>query len=127
MQRRFYLGLGLLILLLVLCLAATIAMEAVHSPIEAELLRASRLALEGDMEQAVPIAKKAHEKWASARCFTASIADHSPMDDAENLFAEMEVYAEAGESAHFAACCRQLGNMARAMYEAHSLTLWNLL
>ena len=36
------------------------------------------------------------------------------MDDVEQLFAEMEIYAKTEEKPHFAACCRQLGVMLRS-------------
>ena len=127
MEKRFYLGLGVLLLLLAVSVAAWLGMQAIHQPEEQFLARASDLALAGDMEQAVPLAEAARSRWERYRCVTASVADHSPMDDTENLFAEMAVYAAAGEDAHFAACCLQLSNMAKAMYDAHSFTLWNLL
>lgn len=127
MEKRFYLGIGLLALLLVISVLACFGMKAIHQPAEQALAQAAELALAGDMEQAVKLAQQSRSRWEHYRSCTASVADHSPMDDTENLFAEMEVYAAAGESAHFAACCLQLSNMAKAMYDAHSFTLWNLL
>lgn len=127
MEKHFYFGLGLLILLLILGLLAWTGMEAAHEPSAALLEKASGLALSGDMQTAAALGRQAKSRWERYRSFTASLADHAPMDDVEKLFAEMEVYAAAGESAHFAACCLQLSNMERAMFEAHSLTGWNLL
>ena len=127
MEKHFYFGLGLLILLLILGLLAWTGMAAAHEPSAALLEKASGLALSGDMQTATALGRQAKSRWERYRSFTASLADHAPMDDVEKLFAEMEVYAAAGESAHFAACCLQLSNMERAMYDAHSLTGWNLL
>lgn len=127
MQRRFYLGIGLLLMILILGIAICIAMKAIHEPSQQLLQQAAQASLSGDMEQAVPMALEAYGRWKKYRWFTASVADHSPMDDTENLFAEMLVFADAGETAHFSSCCLQLSNMTKAMYDAHSLTGWNLL
>ena len=127
MEKHFYLGVGLLALLLIFGILAWVGMEAVHAPAEALLNRAAELALSGDMQTATALGRQAKSRWEQYRSVTASLADHAPMDDVEKLFAEMEVYAAAGESAHFASCCLQLSNMEKAMYDAHSLTGWNLL
>ena len=50
-----------------------------------------------------------------------------PMDDVDTLFAEMQVYAQAEEIPHFAACCGQLSRLVLAMAQAHSPTWWNFL
>ena len=127
MERRFYLGLGILIALLILGILSAAVMKFLHIPGAEALQTASVLALQGDSEKAITIAQDTKHNWERWRSLTASFADHSPIDDTENLFAEMEVFAAAGENVHFAACCRELSNMLEAMYEAHSFTLWNLL
>lgn len=127
MERRFCLGLALLILLLVLSLGTAWGMKTIHAPEEAALSEAAALALEGNMAQAVPLAKAAYDRWETYREVTASLADHSPMDETEMLFQEMLVYAQAREVPHFAACCAQLSAMTKAMYDAHSPAFQNLL
>ena len=127
MERRFILGLTLLILVLALTIGAAIGMKAIHQPGEAALTSAAQLAMDGDMEQAIPLARQAYSRWQKYRNITAAFADHNPMDDTERLFREMLVYAEAGEEPHFAACCQQLSAMLRAMYETHGFSLKNIL
>lgn len=127
MERRFFLGIGLLILLLAASLAGAWGMRTVHSPAEQELERAAVLALENNWEQATMLAEQACRRWEASRKLTASLADHSPMDQVEQLIEELRVYAAAGELPHFAACCAQLRILMRAMYDAHSGTWWNFL
>lgn len=127
MERRFILGLSILLLVLAFAIGTAIGMKAIHAPGEAELTQAAQLALAGDMEKAIPLAHTAYSRWQKYRGVTSAFADHSPMDDTERLFREMLVYAEAGEEPHFAACCEQLSAMLRAMYETHAFSLKNIL
>ena len=127
MERRFILGITILVLVLALTIGTAIGMKAIHAPGEAAMTQAARLALAGDMDRAIPLAREAYTRWQKFRGITAAFADHNPMDDTERLFREMLVYAEAGEEPHFAACCQQLSAMLRAMYETHGFSLKNIL
>jgi len=49
------------------------------------------------------------------------------MDEIDSLFAQLEVFRQAGLWGDFSACCRRLSRLIEAMAEAHSLTWWNLL
>ena len=127
MEKRFYLGVVILLLLLGLGIAATVGMKAVHSPVEEALKDSAELAVAGDLPAALRQAREAYDLWQRSHRFTASLADHSPMDDTDTLFQEMLVYGQMGEVPHFAACCRQLAVLVQAIYDAHSFTWWNIL
>ena len=127
MERRFILGVLLLVLVLALCIAAAMGMKAIHAPAEAALAEAARLALDDQMGSAVPLAMDAYCRWQKYRDLTAVFADHNPMDDTERLFREMLVYADEDEVPHFAACCSELSAMLKAMYETHGFSLKNIL
>ena len=127
MERRFALGIAILVLVLALAVGTAIGMKAIHAPGETALSEAANLALTGRFEQAVPLAQGAYQRWQKYRGITAVFADHNPMDDTERLFREMLVYAETGEQPHFAACCSQLSAMLKAMYETHGFSLKNML
>ena len=127
MERRFVVGLVILLLVLALAVGTAVGMKAIHAPGEAALTEAARLALDGQMEQAVPLARQAYSRWQKYRGITAAFSDHTPMDDTERLFREMTVYAQAGEAPHFAACCTELSAMLKAMYETHGFSLKNIL
>lgn len=127
MERRFIFGVVLLGLVLALTVGTAIGMKAIHKPGQVALEQAAGLALAGDLEQAVSLARNAWDRWQKYRDLTAAFADHNPMDDTERLFREMLVYAETGETPHFAACCTQLSAMLRAIYETHGFSLRNIL
>lgn len=127
MERRFLLGLAILLLVLVFAIGAAIGMKAIHAPAEAALAQAAQYALSGNMEQAVSLAREAYDRWQTYKGITAAFADHNPMDDTERLFREMLVYAETEEVPHFAACCNQLSAMLKATYETHGFSLKNIL
>ena len=127
MEKRFYLGLGILLVLLALGLGAGAGMRRIHSPVEDLLVQAGDLALERGTEAAMPLALQAYDRWQRFLGFTASLADHSPMDDTNTLFQEMLIYGRTGELPHFVACCRELTVMVQAMYDAHAFSLKNLL
>ena len=127
MERRFVLGIVLLVLVLALCLATTLGMKAIHAPAETTLAKATQLALDGNMDAAISLAMDAYSRWQKYQKLTAVFADHSPMDDTERLFRQMLVYAQTKEVPHFAACCNELSAMLKAMYEAHGFSLKNIL
>lgn len=127
MGRRFWLGVGILVLFLGLGLGVTWGMDAIHAPAEQALTQAAQKALDGQTEEAVLLARQAHSHWDRYRKLTAGVADQSPMDEVDTLFAEMEVYAQTEDREHFAACCAQLAYLVSSMSDAHALTWWNLL
>lgn len=126
MERRFLLGIGILVVILAFSIGVSIGMKAMHAPAERSLTLAAQYALAGNMEQAKPLAREAYHRWSAYRSITAAFADHTPMDDTERLFQEVLVYAETGEDAQFAACCRQTSVMLRATYEAHRFSFKNV-
>lgn len=127
MGKRFYLGIGILVLFLGLGLGAAWGMDVIHAPAEQWLEQAAQRALEGNMEEAVGLARDAHQRWQQNWKRSASLADHNPMDEVDQLFAEMEVYAQAGDQEHFAACCAQLSKLVGSMADAHRFNWWNFL
>ena len=127
MEKHFFLGLTILVLLLALGIGTTAVMEAIHKPLESSLTESANLAMDDRLDQALPLAEKAFARWQKYHSVTASFADHSPMDDTDTLFREMLVYGQMGEAPHFAACCRELVVMTQAMYDAHAFSLKNLL
>jgi len=127
MEKHFYLGLAILILLLALGIGTAAVMQAIHEPVQTQLARAAELALEDKLDAALPLAEKAYDRWQKYHSVTASFADHTPMDDTDILFQEMLVYGQTEEFPHFIACCRELAVMTEAMYDAHAFSLKNLL
>lgn len=126
-MKRIYLGLAILVMLLFLAILFTVIMDRIHSPIAFDLLTAAQAAAEGDWDKASEFASAASSSWKKHRNFTAILADHSPMDDMDGLFAELETYLQQREMPHFAATCRHLARLAEAMGDNHALSWWNFL
>ena len=126
-MKRLWLGVALLAALLAASLAVQAMTNRIHDPIAKDLEQAAEAALSGDWAEADRLYTRSRDAWQRHHSATASIADHSPMDELDMLFAELRVFSQERETVHFAATCRSAAQMAQAMAQAHSFTWWNLL
>lgn len=126
-MNRLWIGAGLLILFLVLGIVFGVWMDRIHSDLSLALEEASRLASQEKLQEAAALSQDAYARWLRCRNATASLADHTPMEEIDNLFRELEVYVQMDEPVHFAATCAQLSAMLQAMSESQSVSWWNLL
>ena len=124
---RGWFGLAILILFLLLGSVTTGVMDNAHLPTETLLTQAAEKTLAGDFEGAVALGQQAKSRWEKHWNGTATVADHSPMDDVDALFAEMEIYAATEEKPHFAAVCKELSQRIQAVAGAHRFSWWNIL
>lgn len=124
---RGWLGIGILIAFLALGFVTAGAMDNAHLPTQELLAQAAEKTLNGDFEGAVALGVEAKTRWDRHWNGTATVADHSPMDDVDALFAEMVIYAEAKEEPHFAAVCKELSQRIQAVAGAHRFSWWNIL
>ena len=123
-MKKFGFGIALLAVLLLCSLATWWGMERLHRPIIQDLTRAVALAEEND-PAAKETAMNAKDQWQHNWHFAASFADHTPMEEIDDLFAELETYEP--DSEEFKACCRKLIQRTEAMAEAQGLSWWSLL
>lgn len=126
-MKRLYIGICVLFLLLALGLLTSFSINRMYDPIVQLLEDASQAALREDLSAATEKAEKAKSLWDQCKQATATVADHTPMEEIDHLFAEAKIYAQSEELPHFAACCAQLAAMVRDMGDAHKPNLWNLL
>ena len=124
---RGWFGAGILALFLVLGFVVSGLISHSHMPTCALLEDAAEKTLAGDFDSATELGMAAKDRWKNSWNGTAVIADHSPMDDVDALFAEMEIYAKTGEEPHFAACCKELAQRLQAVADAHKFSWWNVL
>lgn len=124
---RFWLGVCLLAVFLVLGLWVSYSMDDIHQSIAQTLEEASDLTLSGNLEDGKAMVRQARADWENHWHGTASVADHEPMDEIDGLFAQLEVYGKTGQSGDFAAYCARLSKLVTAVGEAHGLSWWNLL
>ncbi len=126
-MKRFWLGTSILAALLVISALACIAMDCIHSPIADDLELAAQAATAEDWTRAEKLVHSAHSRWKKYWCLTAAMADHTPMDELDGLFGELEIYLQARELPHFAVTGKHLSELARAMADSHLPVWWNLL
>lgn len=126
-MKRLWIGTALLAVFLVLGILLGLWMCQTHDALSLTLDRACRLAAEERLSEAAALARDAYADWQNCRKATAALADHTPMEEIDDLFRELEVYVQMDEPVHYAATCAQLSAKLRAMGESHSISWWNLL
>lgn len=127
MGKRFWSGVGVLVLLLSLGIWVAKSMESTHEAVASHLEQAAREVLSGDMKQGAQALENARQLWQQRRYLTAAVADHAPMEEIDSIFSQLDSYAAAGDRVSFAAWCSRVARLVEAIGEAHKLTLQNLL
>ncbi len=126
-MKRFYFGLALLLALLAAGIGTTLGILRGHEPVVTELALGSKAALLEDWSQAGQRIEKAQSRWEQYWKFSASLADHGPMEQIDGLFAQLEVYLEVRDPVLVAAACAELSRQVEAISDAHELNWWSLL
>lgn len=126
-MRKGWLGIGILTVFLAGGLLLSFWMDRTHLPGAQLLQQAAEATLTGDLAQGIGLAKQAEALWESSRKATATVADHSPMEEIDSLFQELWVYAQMEEAPHFAATSAELALKIRAVTDAHRISLHSLL
>lgn len=124
---RGWLGAAILAVFLIGGVVAAAEMSNAHLPTVELLEQASEMTINGEFGEGVLLGLEAKDRWEQRWNGTAAMADHSPMDEVDALFGELEVYAITGEQPHFAACCAELAKRIEAVAEAHKFSWWNIL
>ena len=122
---RSAVGFVLLLALLLGCLGVTRLMEDLHSPLSGTLQQAAELA-EADFAGAAALAREAREDWKKAEPLSACFADHNPMEEINQEFAQLEVFTREEDKMAFAAACGSLAEKLEAMSDAHGLKWRNI-
>ena len=125
-MKRSWIGLGMLLVLLCGSGAVTWAMDRIHEPIAGDLKAAASYALLDDQPEAQKYALRAEEGWKKWAHFRACFADHTPIEEIDAGFAELDIYRLSDEETAFAASCGELARKVEAVGEAHGLVWWNL-
>lgn len=126
-MKRVWFGVLLLVVLLVGSFAVTGCMCRTHSAISQELHVASALLLDNSYEKASQNIEKARNQWQKSWHFSATFADHDPMEEIDSMFAELGVYLRTENAEASAALCAELARAVEAMGDAHEPSWWNLL
>ena len=127
MEKRFYIGLGILIVFLVLGLVIAWAMGQVTQPTANMLEQAATEVVSGNYTKGAQLARQAQEQWETGWKPVALAADHSPMDEIDGLFAQIDYFVQTENTTELGACCARVAELVEAVADAHKLTWWNIL
>lgn len=126
-MKRGIWGIGILLALLAFGIVTSLGMRSVHRDIGRHLELAQAAAASGQWQTAEAEVQQAADAWRRHHRFTATFADHTPMDEMDGLFAELEVFLQNRESPHFEAVCGRLILQSQAMADSHGIQWWNIL
>lgn len=121
---RLWAGILLLTGLFLGCMGISLEFQEIHVPIWQQLEQAAALS-QAQPEQAQLLARQAQRQWEDSWEFTASFADHTPMEEIDALFGALQAYLP--DSTEFQDYCLQLIQRTRAMTRAQAFRWWNLL
>ena len=125
--QRFWIGIIVLAVLLVLGILTMLLFSRIHHPMAQRLRESAAAAQADDWEKATALAEKARAEWEQYRYLISASADHEPLEQMEYLLDQLEVYAADRHKADFAALCIRLANLAEAMADTQQIRWWNLL
>lgn len=126
-MKRVWFGVLLLVALLAGSIAVTGCMCQTHNAISQALQEASEFLLDDKYEIATKNIENAQNQWQKNWHFSATFADHDPMEEIDRMFAELGVYLRTENAEASAALCAELARAVDAMGDAHEPSWWNLL
>ena len=126
-MRRFWFGVGILVLLLAagLCLGDTL--EELFQPAHQDLDKAAVAAVEEDWPLASALYLRAEKHWDKNRDLVAALIRHDPIEQIEAGFASLPGYAACEDTAGFCSACGQLAQQLRSLPQPHGTKWWNIL
>lgn len=126
-MKRAVIGVFLMLFLLAAGIFSQWGMETLHNPIARDLTAAAEAAEQQDWAKAEAAGQSAQRGWRRSWMVDAALADHTPMEDIDSLFARAAVYLRQRDDVEYAAACRELARRIHAMSQAHVLSWRNLL
>ena len=124
-MNRFWLGVGILAVLLISCLIPGSLLIRQNEALSVQLSDAAQQALEENWQEAIRLSEQASRQWKKHRRFAASLADHEPLEEMDRMFAQLQIYQRCRMKTEYAALCTLLSRQAEAMGESVQLTWWS--
>ena len=123
-MRRIWIGIGILVALLGIGMAAMEVMDRQLETVTQKLEQASETE---NWDEGVSLAREAQTLWNEKWTLMGTLSDHSDMDSVDELFAQLEVYQRHRAQTDHAATCARLCEAIRDLKENHRINWWNLL
>lgn len=126
-MKRFWLGVAFLFLLLTFGVWQMVGLSHIHKNLSQTLSNAALAARQQDWHAADTLSQNAQDQWEQYRHLTASFADHEPLEEAEQLFAELQICKELSLEENYAVVCSDLSQICKAIAESFQISWWNVL
>ena len=126
-MRQLWTGIGILFLIFILGIYSGIGIENACQPITELLDQAGNVVIRENPEASAMLIHSANLLWQHSWSKIALVADHTPMDEIDGLFAQTAAYAQAEDWTCVFANCKRLSALIHAIAEAHQLTPWNII
>ena len=126
-MKRLWLGVVFLSLLLFFGIWQAAGLSNIHSDLSHTLADAALAAERRDWDSADILSQQARAQWERYRKLTASFADHEPLEEAEQLFAELQLCKALSLEENYAVVCSELSQLCKAIGESFQISWWNVL
>ena len=120
-------GIVLLLVLLAAGLLVSCVLGRQQERIAGILEDCAWMALSDQWSDARQTAAEARQQWEESWSLRAAVGDHTPMEQIDELFAQLNISAAAGERTGFAQDCAVLASRIRAVGNAQRLSWQNVL
>lgn len=122
-MRRYLLGIVLLVLLPLLSLPVSRALNDHHNRLGDQLAQAAQLFVQGSEEEGNILLQRTFRQWEEKRHFTAAFIHHAPLDTIDRDFAA----AQVADSTVIAERCALLAAQIYAIADSTGLNWWDVL
>lgn len=126
-MKRFWLGAGILAVLLACGIGVSLYMEHFHGELAEEMTAAAAAAVAGDWQESVAHITRGKMRWERGRHIAAAFYDHEPLEKLDGLFDQLAVCCQMDLEEEYVLICTEIAQMSRTLGESHSLKWWNLL
>ena len=126
-MKRLWLGVAFLTLFLILGIWQTAGLSKIHNDLSKTLSDAATAARLRDWKTADVLSDAAQTQWDRFRKLIASFADHEPLEEAERLFAELQLCKSLSLEENYAIVCSNLSQICKAIGESFQISWWNVL
>ena len=126
-MRRLWLGIGLLLALLALGIGLLFFSNCFFQAFSSNWEAAAEFALAGDWASATKKAEESRAMWQQSYRFFSASTDHEPIEEVQELFSLLEIYARDRRNVEFSTVCQSLTNLGDAINESHNLRWWSIL
>lgn len=126
-MKRGWIGAALLMALLLVSSLSAWDMVTRQRPLEQAMDQAARYVLEENWQAASELVQQTNDRWRDYWRRNAAFSDHSPMEEIDSLFSQLEVLETQADPVSYALICAQLARAFSALADGHIPNWWNLL